>query len=274
MRRPLCLIALGYTFILWIVLQLVPWRPQTFPDWEKKRVWAEGTVAAKEYKRSSNGEIRLLVSMENVVLHETVPQEGDGAEEEGTEVLPQMLLCRSGDGSGESARSLDDALPMGTRVIMSGTFRSFPEATNAGEFYSARYYDTLGYSAQLTGGELAGILSEVQGGINDQLQNADCSQEGGINDRPQDTSRGQEGGKLLWIFRVKSRWKENCHLLRRRLGDVLSDCLPGQSAELLKAMLLGEKGGIDPELKNLYQGAGIVHILAISGVDSGLRSVC
>ena len=34
----------------------------------------------------------------------------------------------------------------------------------------------------------------------------------------------------------------------------------------MKAVLLGEKGLLDEETKELYQGAGIVHILSISGM--------
>ena len=34
----------------------------------------------------------------------------------------------------------------------------------------------------------------------------------------------------------------------------------------MKAMLLGEKGTLDAELKELYRASGIIHILAISGL--------
>jgi len=39
-----------------------------------------------------------------------------------------------------------------------------------------------------------------------------------------------------------------------------------QEGAVLSAVLLGEKGGMDPELKELYQKNGIGHILAISGL--------
>ena len=37
---------------------------------------------------------------------------------------------------------------------------------------------------------------------------------------------------------------------------------------VLSAMILGEKSGLDAEVKSLYQIAGISHILAISGVKT------
>ena len=42
----------------------------------------------------------------------------------------------------------------------------------------------------------------------------------------------------------------------------------------MKAVLLGEKGLLDEETKELYQGAGIVHILSISGIAQGSRKIC
>ncbi len=38
----------------------------------------------------------------------------------------------------------------------------------------------------------------------------------------------------------------------------------------LSAILLGEKSGMDPEMKELYQVSGIGHILAISGLHLSL----
>ena len=49
------------------------------------------------------------------------------------------------------------------------------------------------------------------------------------------------------------------------------DCLfSTQNSAVLKAMLLGEKGLLEEETRELYQGAGIVHILSISGLHLSL----
>ena len=62
------------------------------------------------------------------------------------------------------------------------------------------------------------------------------------------------------VFREKM-WKfrqEMQELLNRKLGE--------KDGAIVSAMLLGEKGGLDEEDKNLYQRNGISHILAISGL--------
>lgn len=52
------------------------------------------------------------------------------------------------------------------------------------------------------------------------------------------------------------------HILKDRLYQALSD----REASVLAKMLLGEKYGLDQELKELYQNNGIAHVLAISGL--------
>lgn len=54
--------------------------------------------------------------------------------------------------------------------------------------------------------------------------------------------------------------------LRRRGEQVFSKSLPEPYAGVMSAMLLGDTGGLDDEVKKLYQRSGIAHILAISGV--------
>lgn len=67
-----------------------------------------------------------------------------------------------------------------------------------------------------------------------------------------------------------SEFRQFLYEIRCRAGDILDNILPEKEASVAKAMLLGEKKGIDRELKSLYQGAGIAHILAISGLHISL----
>lgn len=53
--------------------------------------------------------------------------------------------------------------------------------------------------------------------------------------------------------------------LKEKIGGILKE-YAGKDAPVFEAMLLGEKGNLDQELKLRYQMAGMVHILAISGV--------
>lgn len=55
--------------------------------------------------------------------------------------------------------------------------------------------------------------------------------------------------------------------LRGRIGEILQETA-GEDAGIYQAMLLGEKSGLDEEVRLQYQMAGMVHILAISGVKT------
>lgn len=55
---------------------------------------------------------------------------------------------------------------------------------------------------------------------------------------------------------------------RLKAGETLDRYLEVRYASVMRAMLLGEKSGIDRDTKRLFQLNGIAHILAISGVKT------
>lgn len=62
------------------------------------------------------------------------------------------------------------------------------------------------------------------------------------------------------------RIREGLLRLRHILKERLYRALPPSEASVLAKMMLGEKYGLDQELKELYQSNGIAHVLAISGL--------
>lgn len=73
---------------------------------------------------------------------------------------------------------------------------------------------------------------------------------------------------------IASLYDENMYLLN---GDTLNkrekkrfQAVTPRDDGVLSAMLLGEKGDLDAEIKSLYQRAGIAHVLAISGLHISL----
>ena len=67
--------------------------------------------------------------------------------------------------------------------------------------------------------------------------------------------------------------------LKKFISNVIDRDFSNQNSPVLQAMLLGEKGLLEEETKTLYQGAGIIHILSISGMHlsllgMGLFSLC
>lgn len=63
-----------------------------------------------------------------------------------------------------------------------------------------------------------------------------------------------------------NRMGEMLWQIRKHLSGILSLRLPEKEAALMQTILLGEKGSLDSEIKELYQRSGIAHILAISGL--------
>ena len=67
-----------------------------------------------------------------------------------------------------------------------------------------------------------------------------------------------------------SPFKEKLFQMKRSCCGVLEEIYPAKEASILKAMLLGEKNGLEEETKELYQLNGLIHILAISGLHISL----
>lgn len=61
-------------------------------------------------------------------------------------------------------------------------------------------------------------------------------------------------------------YEQGLFAARRYLSGVLEKSLPPKYAGVMQAVFLGEKGGLDEEIKELFQRNGISHILAISGL--------
>ena len=60
--------------------------------------------------------------------------------------------------------------------------------------------------------------------------------------------------------------QENLYQLKNKWKSYLYEMLGEEKGAIMSAMLLGEKGDMDAEIKELYQKNGIGHLLAISGL--------
>jgi len=71
-------------------------------------------------------------------------------------------------------------------------------------------------------------------------------------------------------FTVKSvpriLWREALYELRLSMDAFYNEVLPGEEGSILSAMTIGEKNGMDQEVKDLFSSSGFSHILAISGL--------
>lgn len=72
--------------------------------------------------------------------------------------------------------------------------------------------------------------------------------------------------EILAVSQPTERMEATLYSIKRILSSEADRIFSTENAPVVKAVLLGEKGLLDEETKELYQGAGIVHILSISGM--------
>ncbi len=61
-------------------------------------------------------------------------------------------------------------------------------------------------------------------------------------------------------------FREGLYRLQQRISAVFADSLNAREAGVLSQLTVGNKGLMDPDVRELYQSVGISHILAISGL--------
>ncbi|MCM1039633.1 MAG: DNA internalization-related competence protein ComEC/Rec2 [Ruminococcus sp.] len=66
------------------------------------------------------------------------------------------------------------------------------------------------------------------------------------------------------------RFREGLYQIRCYFSFLIDCCYEEKDASIMKAILLGEKSGLDTEIKELYQLNGVIHILSISGLHISL----
>lgn len=134
-------------------------------------------------------------------------------------------------------------LNIGDRVVFQGEKASFETARNPGNFDQKSYYRVQGIHVIVRAEEMK-IL------------------------RPWEQQRN-------WWRRIAAGVENRLRQLRIRWASELKQSLGEYYGNTMSAVLLGDKSGLDSEMKKLYQKNGIGHLLAISGLHMSLigRSV-
>lgn len=68
----------------------------------------------------------------------------------------------------------------------------------------------------------------------------------------------------------KNFFKRNLAAVKARISEDFSAALSPKTANLARALILGERDGIDQELRSYFLATGSMHILAVSGMHIGL----
>ncbi len=94
--------------------------------------------------------------------------------------------------------------------------------------------------------------------------------EGMFDSRSYYLIRGYDGqlkrARIIGVSKGYDRISEYLRMIRDRAYKILSDSMSEEDAGLVAAMTLGDKTGLESEIKELYQHAGISHVLALSGL--------
>lgn len=123
-----------------------------------------------------------------------------------------------------------DAMPVfnvGDDVSVKGTLYPFSEATNYGQFDQKKYYNAKGYGMKLYADEV--IILKSNGTV---------------------------------TGRFKRTLFDTGVYFEKALDTVFNE----KESGILKAMLTGDRSGLDEETKEVYKRVGIAHILSISGL--------
>ena len=126
---------------------------------------------------------------------------------------------------------MPDKARLGVRLKLKGALQEFDKPENPGEFNYFIYYGGLKIYIKVYGEE-AQIVEEEKNGF----------------------------------YQVKNWWRNKTLAVREESGRILDLCLPEEEAGVMKAMVLGDKKGIEDRERKMYQDNGIAHLLAVSGL--------
>lgn len=247
-QRPLlcgCL-ALITVIVIWQRLENPPpWEPQLSlqfqEEWqfqEELQVTVTGQVYEKEVRTLYGEEILILYLRSVTVSSDT--ESGDGASVPNISgpKLNDRLICQltAGQAAGESGSA---------------------EETPRDDASAWQLWEQISLGSRVA---LQGRLEFYRHAANPgEWDSADYNLINGIAGR-------LKQARLLCSDNGQWRIREGLLRLRRILKERIYQALPSGEASVLAKMLLGEKYGLDQELKELYQNNGIAHVLAISGL--------
>ncbi len=245
MRRPLCLIGLAFVAALLSGILVIPHEAKPCDALDGERLAVAGRVGWKERRISDTEEI-LVVTLEEVL----VPKP------ENTAALKQIIsnsdAIRPNHISADSAKKTEKYLKH-----------------NRERFMREDTEKIRGILCYLDGEEepAMGSIVLMEGKF---FAFSHASNPGEYDAANYYRIMGQQGRltKSVCLSESPGFWpfREKLYGLKEYLALLLNASFPGKEAAVMRAMLLGEKGVLDADIKSLYQQNGIIHILSISGL--------
>ena len=236
-RRPLCMAGAVYVAALIAAMLCKVRGAPVFETLDRERVTVAGFVDGKEYRLSQGREITVITLADAAVLKEsqiTVLKQFLSDSEKISQYRLHGLWNRNKEKwKKEDAGGIEGVLCYveDKELPPMGSF-----VLMEGRFYAFTHATNPG---QFDGADYYRIMRQ-QG----RLMQAQC----------------------LAVSGSFSAFREKLYELRTWLSLLIHASYPQEEASVMGAMLLGEKGSLDTEMKSLYQQNGIIHILAISGL--------
>lgn len=258
-KRPLSVGCLVVVILICIVTSLSRKEPWSCPELEGQTVIVQGRVYQKEVK-TRGGQDKTVVYLKQVSFTGDNPVEGQS--EEGQSVVQEeaaegQLLVQK---EAAERQLLVQEEAAEKQLFAQEKCAEKPADTKATE----------------------NILCYLREGVPEPEIGSLVILKGTLKNFQQPTNPGQFNAPFYYqILRISFRLNqaeiqvksdrfykiaEGLYQLRRKAGSKVDALLPEQEASVMKTMLLGEKGILDEEIKDLYQRNGIAHILAISGL--------
>lgn len=235
MRRPLCLTGLAFVVVLLLGIYMMPEGAQTYDGLDREHLMLIGVVEWKEHKISKGEEVLVVSLGQVVVLNPILINSLENLPETIRETTAKQMMKYCEKNKARlclpDAGGIEGVLCYPAKEPAMGSV-----VLMEGKFYAFSHATNPG---EFDGADYYRIMQQ-QG----RLMQADC----------------------LAQSRDYSIFRERLYACREYLSRLLHACYPEEEASVMGAMLLGEKGTLDTNIKSLYQSNGIIHILAISGL--------
>ena len=236
-RRPLCLIGIAYAAAVVIAIMYAARGAPVYEVLDRKQIAVAGYVEQIEYRASRGEKVAVISLSEAAVLEEN---HISSLEQflSGSEKLSQYRLHDFWKQNKEKFREEGTAGIEGVQC--------YTDETNLPKI---------------------GSLIIMQGTFRAFIH---ASNPGEFDAADYYRIIGQQGRVIDCFCLAQSRtysvFREKIYRIRDYLSLLAGACFDEEDASVMKAMLLGEKGTLDADLKELYRQNGIIHILAISGL--------
>ncbi len=239
-RRPLCFVGLIYVAVIAAFASRIARGAPVYEQLDREKIPVAGYVQYIEYKETANGTTPLVTLSETAVL-----------KEDHISSLKQFLA----DSDRFSRHRLHD-------FWKNNRIQLQREGTEGIDGILC-YIDT----EQTKELPRIGSLVIMQGSYR---SFAHASNPGEFDAADYYRIMGQQGRLMNCRCTAYSSaydpFGDTLYQIREYLSLLADACFEQTDASVIKAMLLGEKGTLDGDIKELYRQNGIVHILAISGL--------